>query len=107
MLRDNTREVKVMIRPSVFIGSSSEGLPMAKVISELLKTEAETTIWHEGVFGLGQGTLESLVNALDNFDFAVLVLTPDDMVESRDQTWQSPRDNVLFECGLFMGHLAA
>ena len=94
-----------MFRPSVFIGSSSEGLPVAKAIREKLKAEAETTIWYEGVFGLGQGTLESLVNALDNFDFAVLVLTPDDMVESRDQTWQSPRDNVLFECGLFMGRL--
>lgn len=94
-----------MIRPSVFIGSSSEGLPTAKAIRERLKDEAEITLWHEGVFGLGQGTLESLVNALDSFDFAILVLTPDDMVESRDQTWQSPRDNVLFECGLFMGRL--
>src|SRR5215216_5788623 len=94
-----------MIRPSVFIGSSSEGLAVAEEICAQLKDDAQTTIWHQGVFGLGQGTLESLVSALDNFDFAILVLTPDDVVESRALTWQSPRDNVLFECGLFMGRL--
>jgi hypothetical protein len=94
-----------MIRPSVFIGSSSEGLAVAEEIRASLSPDADTTIWHEGVFGLGQGTLESLVNALDNFDFAILVLTPDDVIESRALTWQSPRDKVLFECGLFMGRL--
>jgi hypothetical protein len=57
------------------------------------------------VFGLSQGTLESLVGALDDFDFAVLVLTPDDLLTSRDQTTPAPRDNVLFELGLFMGAL--
>lgn len=43
--------------------------------------------------------------ALDKFDFAILFLTPDDMVTSRDETKQSPRDNVLFELGLFVGGL--
>jgi predicted nucleotide-binding protein len=33
------------------------------------------------------------------------VLTPDDDLESRNQVFQSPRDNVLFECGLFMRRL--
>jgi predicted nucleotide-binding protein len=94
-----------MIRPSVFIGSSSEGLEVARSVREQLKPDVEITIWHEGVFGLGQGTLEALVNAITRFDFAVLVLTPDDLVESRHHASQSPRDNVLFECGLFMGKL--
>jgi len=94
-----------MARPSVFIGSSSEGLDIARKIREQLKADAEITIWHEGIFGLGRGTLEDLVTALSNFNFAILVLTPDDMIQSRDQSSQSPRDNVLFECGLFMGRL--
>ena len=92
-----------MVQPSVLIGSSSEGLQIARDIRSQLKNDAEITIWHEGIFGLGDGTLESLVNALDNFDFAVLVLTPDDVIKSREQESQSPRDNVLFELGLFMG----
>jgi hypothetical protein len=92
-------------RPSVFIGSSSEGLKIAKNLQLLLDHSCEVTIWSQGVFGLSQGTLESLVLALDDFDFAVLVLTPDDMVNSRGTTGSAPRDNVLFELGLFMGRL--
>lgn len=94
-----------MTRPSVFIGSSSEGLRVAQNVKAQLSNDVEVTIWHEGVFGLNQGTLESLLNALDTFDFAVLVLTPDDLIESRKRNTQSPRDNVLFECGLFLGRL--
>lgn len=92
-------------RPSVFIGSSSEGLKIAKTLQVLLDHSCEVTIWSQGVFGLSKGTLESLVLALDTFDFAILVLTPDDMVTSREITDSVSRDNVLFELGLFMGGL--
>lgn len=92
-------------RPSVFIGSSSEGLRIAKAVQVLLDESCEVTIWSQGVFGLSEGTLEALVSAADQFDFAVLVLTPDDLVESRGCTGTAPRDNVLFELGLFMGSL--
>jgi len=57
------------------------------------------------VFGLSEGTLESLVIAIEEYDFAVLALTPDDLVTSRSLPVQAPRDNVLFELGLFMGAL--
>jgi tetratricopeptide (TPR) repeat protein len=94
-----------MTRPPVFIGSSSEGKTIAQYIRAQLKDDAEITIWYEGVFRNGHGYLESLFEALDKFDFAILVWTPDDMTQSREQTSQSARDNVLFECGLFMGRL--
>jgi hypothetical protein len=92
-------------RPSVFVGSSAEGLKIAKALQVLLDHACEVAIWSQGVFGLSQGTLESLVRALDQFDFAVLVLTADDLVTSRDVSATAPRDNVLFELGLFMGGL--
>jgi hypothetical protein len=91
--------------PSVFIGSSIEGLNVAREVELQLQADALTTIWKDGVFGLGSGTLESLMNALDQFDFAVIVLSPDDLVESRKASFASPRDNVIFELGLFMGRL--
>src|SRR5262245_25387722 len=91
--------------PSLFIGSSSEGLDVAREVELQLEDEALVTIWKDGVFGLGEATLESLMNALDQFDFAVMVLTPDDLLESRGQNYASPRDNVIFELGLFMGRL--
>ena len=93
------------MRPKVFIGSSTEGLKFAQTIQLLLDKKCEVTIWSQGIFGLSQGTLESLVIALEKFDFAILFLTPDDMTTSREETQQSPRDNVLFELGLFVGGL--
>jgi hypothetical protein len=94
-----------MNTPSLFIGSSSEGLDFARAVRAGLASDAEITIWDEGFFALGQTFIESLMNALPRFDFAVLVLTPDDLMVSRDTEVFGPRDNVLFELGLFMGRL--
>jgi hypothetical protein len=94
-----------MIKPSIFVGSSSEGLDFARAIRSLLSDDAEITMWNEGFFGLGSTFIESLVNSLLRFDFAVLVLTPDDLISSRETETFGPRDNVIFELGLFMGHL--
>ncbi len=92
-------------RPVVFVGSSSEGLTIAKNVQILLDQTCDAILWSQGVFGLGQYPLESLVAKINDVDFAILVLTPDDMVESRDETRPAPRDNVLFELGLFIGGL--
>ncbi|QDU31462.1 putative nucleotide-binding protein containing TIR-like domain protein [Anatilimnocola aggregata] len=91
--------------PYVFIGSSVEGLDAAKAIQSNLQYCCESHIWHQGLFGLSGGTLETLVNNLDSFDFAVLCLTPDDLTISRGQEKKAPRDNVILELGLFMGKL--
>lgn len=94
------------MQPTVFIGSSKEGLEVARAIRNQLNEIAEVTIWNEsGVFQLGHGYLESLVDALQGFDFAILVLSADDSIESRGVTSFAPRDNVMFELGLFMGKL--
>jgi hypothetical protein len=92
-------------RPTVFVGSSGEGLEIARTIQFHLQDAALVSVWNAGVFGLSEGTLESLVRMLDSFDFAVLVITPDDLLTSRGQERQAPRDNVMFELGLFMGRL--
>jgi hypothetical protein len=94
-----------MIKPSVFIGSSSEGLDFARAVRSLLKEDAEVTMWNEGFFRLGNTFIETLVNSLSRFDFAILVLTPDDLVHSRETETFGPRDNVIFELGLFTGYL--
>jgi predicted nucleotide-binding protein len=94
--------------PKLFVGSSTEGLSIAKAIQLNLDHEyheCEVTLWSQGVFGLGRGTLEELVQEAATVDFAVLVLTPDDLVTKREKGGQQPRDNVLFELGLFMGKL--
>lgn len=94
-----------MIKPAVFIGSSSEGLEIARAIQYLLDEEYESALWNQGTFGLSHGTLESLVRALPEFDYAILVLTADDLSVSRGHERAVARDNVLFELGLFIGAL--
>ena len=94
-----------MEKPLVFVGSSSEGLRVAQTVEELLAEDARVQLWTSGVFGLGNTTLESLLLQLEKTDFAVFILTPDDRTTSRGKGYVSPRDNVIFESGLFMGKL--
>ena len=93
------------MKSSVFIGSSTEGLEFARAIRQSLDEVAEITLWNEDFIELGDTVVEALTKAVDRFDFAVLVLTPDDLLTSRETTTFGPRDNVIFELGLFMGAL--
>jgi len=70
-----------------------------------LELVAEPTIWSQGVFKPSGTTLASLTMQARKFDFAVLVLTPDDLLIKREKQTPFPRDNVLFELGLFVGTL--
>jgi hypothetical protein len=92
-------------RPALFVGSSSEGQRVAEELQVLLDPVCEVELWTQGIFGLTQGTLESLVIALTRFDFALLILTADDLTVSRGTEKPAARDNVLFELGLFIGSL--
>jgi hypothetical protein len=92
-------------RPALFVGSSSEGLELARGVRQLLAPDAEVTLWNEGLFDLGTTLIDGLIRALPRFDFAVLMLTTDDLSTSHGVTKLGPRDNVLFELGLFMGRL--
>ena len=49
--------------------------------------------------------MESLERELDQSDFAIAIAQPDDLTESRGEAKPTPRDNVIFELGFFMGRL--
>jgi hypothetical protein len=91
--------------PSVFVGSSREGIEVARAVQAQLVEVSDVEVWNEVPSRLGKGTLESLVDALDTYDFAVLVLTADDLIVSRGVEQNSARDNVLIELGLFIGRI--
>ena len=92
-------------KPSVFVGSSTEGLAVAEVVQIALDHTCDVQLWNQGVFGVGQVTLESLVATANQHDFAILILTPDDVKTSRGSSDPAPRDNVIFELGLCAGIL--
>jgi predicted nucleotide-binding protein len=92
-------------RPALFVGSSSEGLRIAQTVQLLLDHTCEVTLWTQGLVDPSRGTLESLVRAAPGFDFAVLVLTADDLNITRGSCRAAARDNVLMEVGLFAAAL--
>ena len=104
-LRERTKYIREPNSIStVFIGSSDEALTEATHLSRSLsRNNLACKLWTQGVFQLSQTTIEELVRASQECDFAVLFLTPDDMTSSRGRRKSSPRDNVVFELGLFMG----
>jgi predicted nucleotide-binding protein len=90
----------------LFVGSSTEGLPVARKLQASLGDDLSVEIWNQGtVFGLGTHTLEALETAAGEYDFGVFVFTPDDALLSRGETKPVARDNVIFELGLFTGRL--
>jgi len=90
----------------VFIGSSSEGLEVARQVQVALEDQnIQVVVWDQGVFEPGKSYLSALLEATENFDFAVLVLTSDDTVLSRGDEYDAPRDNALIELGLFLGSI--
>jgi hypothetical protein len=90
---------------TVFIGSSSEGKRYAEYLQAALDDYCESTVWDQGTFGLSESGLYALVSESQRVDFAVLVLTPDDLIVERGLKRPSARDNVIFEVGLFVGAL--
>jgi hypothetical protein len=91
------------MKPRVFIGSSTEGLPVANAVQQNLDHDADCTVWTQGVFGISSYPVDALVNAVRDNDFGILVFSPDDITQIRTHTVVSARDNVILESGLFIG----
>jgi len=99
-----------MRKKRIFIGSSSEELNLANAAKAILERDFEVTIWNDSVwdtavFKINNNFLNDLLRASLQFDFGLLIGTSDDEVIYRGDAVMQPRDNVLFELGLFIGRL--
>lgn len=93
------------MKPRVFIASSVEHVDLAYAVQEGLEHDVEATVWSQGVFSPSRSTMASIVDQLDEADFAIFIMAPDDVTNMRSQSVSTVRDNVIFELGLFAGRL--
>jgi CRP/FNR family cyclic AMP-dependent transcriptional regulator len=90
----------------VFIISSAEGLEISRAVQNAFAHDTFLVQpWHEGVFRAAKYPIENLERELDQSDFAIAICQPDDLTTSRGKDSPTPRDNVIFELGFFMGRL--
>jgi predicted nucleotide-binding protein len=102
-----------MDKPRIFLGSSGRQAKLLQALTHGLEDVARVDPWTTS-FDPGTTTLERLVELTREVDFAAFVFAQDDWTTSRgnpaapasDGSGQaSPRDNVVFEAGLFGGVL--
>jgi predicted nucleotide-binding protein len=105
--RRNKALARATEKTSVFAISSVEALPIANtgVLAFEHDHDVEFWCWPDNIFGPGNYPLEDLEAHLAKADFAIAIAQADDVTTSRNDKKASPRDNVVFELGLFMGRL--
>jgi hypothetical protein len=93
-------------KPRIFLGSSGKQAELVEAIARGLEDIADLEPWMT-TFNPGRSTLDRLVELSQEVDFAVFVFAQDDWTTTdASQSGQaSPRDNVVFEAGLFGGAL--
>lgn len=100
-----------MSKPRIFLGSSGKQEKLLQALTRGLEEIAHVQPW-TAVFNPGTSTLERLVELTREVDFAAFVFAQDDWTalapaasSTRGSGQASPRDNVVFEAGLFGGVL--
>src|SRR5215467_9315932 len=95
-----------MNKPRIFLGSSGKQAKLLQAIARGLEDIADVEPWTT-TFNPGRSTLDRLVELSQEVDFAAFVFAQDDWTTTdASQAGQaSPRDNVVFEAGLFGGAL--
>jgi hypothetical protein len=97
------------MKPRIFLGSSGQQERLLQALTRGLQDIADVDPWTT-VFNPGVSTLDRLVELTREVDFAAFVFARDDWTTkgaSPDAApgEASPRDNVVFEAGLFGGAL--
>ena len=95
-----------MTKPRLFLGSSGKQTKLLQAITRGLDGVADVEPWMT-TFNPGRSTLERLVELSQEVDFAAFVFAQDDWTttDASEAGEASPRDNVVFEAGLFGGAL--
>lgn len=90
----------------VFIGSSTEALGLARMLGSALRPLGVTpVVWENDAFPAGNTLLERIESLAEEFDGAILLLTPDVHSVRGDRKFQESASNVIFEYGYLSSRL--
>jgi predicted nucleotide-binding protein with TIR-like domain len=97
------------MKPRIFLGSSGQQEKLLEAMTRGLQDIADVDPWTT-VFNPGLSTLDRLVELTHEVDFAAFVFAQDDWTTRGPAPDEapgeaSPRDNVVYEAGLFGGAL--
>jgi hypothetical protein len=100
-----------MNKPRIFLGSSGKQAKLLQALTRGLGDIGQVEPWTTS-FNPGVSTLERLIELTREVDFAVFIFAADDwtlsgspVAAASEAGQMSPRDNVVFEAGLFGGVL--
>jgi hypothetical protein len=100
-----------MDKPRIFLGSSGKQAKLVQALTRGLEDVARVEPWTTS-FNPGTSTLERLLELAHEVDFAAFAFARDDWTTNgttaappTESSQASPRDNVVFEAGLFGGTL--
>ena len=93
----------------IFIASSGKSRDWATDLQESLdritSDNFEFEVWHQDIFQPSSFVLIDLVRKAASSSAAIFIFGPDDQIEINNQIKSITRDNVIFELGLFTGHI--
>jgi hypothetical protein len=89
-------------KPRIFLGSSGKQADLLEAITDGIEDVVDVEPWTT-TFNPGRSTLDRLVELSQQVDFAAFVFAQDDWTttDMSEAGQASPRDNVVFEAGLF------
>lgn len=95
-------------KPKIFVVSSTESEEIRDALKKNLEsmTKVDITPWNrEDLWRPGHFIVDTLLQFPCDYDFAIAIFGPDDKSISRGLEVYQPRDNVIFEAGMFMSYL--
>lgn len=99
------------MKPRIFFASSGRAKLLALELADKLNARAkvdnvsiERALWWETILP-GESTLFGLIDECKKSHFAAVLLTEEDITLKKGEEVAAPRDNCVFELGLFTGAL--
>ena len=95
-------------RKKVFIGCSSNALPVADEVKNIVGLNFnyfDVEVWNETDWKNLVSVLDNLIEKIEEYHYAIFIGYPDDTMKSGGDTFLITRDNVIFEFGLFLSRL--